>query len=462
MNTTSKDTELLMPAGDMEKMKYAFAFGADAVYLGIPRFSLRARENGFKTRELVAEAIAYAHNLGKKVYVTANILPHNSKVDAFIKNVTEFLAICNPDAWIMSDPGLIMMMREKFPDQDVHISVQANTVNYATARFWQSIGATRIILSRELNVREMKEIKEACPDMELEAFVHGAICIAYSGRCLISNYMSARDPNQGTCSNSCRWKYKVYQKDNIQPKEWHEGDNPNKTETQHGDDYVPLSKDFYIEEAERPGEMLPIDEDENGTYLMNAKDLCAIEYLDELRNAGICSFKVEGRSKSVYYAAMISRAYRRAIDDMVAGRPFNPEHMRDIFATSNRGLIEGFLHGNPGKTAQKYDNSKSEHTAYRFSGIVREYDEEKKMMKVEPRNPLVVGKEYELSLPDRDITFTIEELHNDKGIPVEEIHGGLHFCWVKYSENPGPFVLIREQLDEFAADQVVLSSQAVT
>ena len=212
-----KKPELLLPAGDFEKMQFAFAFGADAVYLGVPRYSLRARENGFKKNEMVYEAIEYAHRLGKKVYVTANILPHNHKVQPFENYVDRFLQHCQPDAWIMSDPGMIMYMRDKHPEQEIHLSVQANTVNYATAKFWQKVGIKRIILSRELSIKEMIKIKEHCPDLELEAFVHGSICIAYSGRCLISNYMSHRDPNQGTCTNSYRWEYKIYKKEEMPP-----------------------------------------------------------------------------------------------------------------------------------------------------------------------------------------------------------------------------------------------------
>ena len=306
--------ELLMPAGDMEKMKYAFAFGADAVYLGIPRFSLRARENGFKSFEQVAEAVNYAHSLGKKAYVTANIFPHNNKLPSFDKYIAQLLDLCKPDAWIMSDPGLIMLMMEHFPKEIIHISVQANTINYASVKFWQRNGAKRIIVSREIAIKEMKEIHEVCPDMELESFVHGAICMAYSGRCLISNYLSNRDGNQGACTNSCRWQYKVYKKGEVQPDSCCKEDNPNKTETAQGDEYVPLKDQFYVKESERPDELFELDEDEHGSYLMNSKDLCAIDSLEELYDAGVCSFKVEGRSKSVYYLAMITRAYRGATE----------------------------------------------------------------------------------------------------------------------------------------------------
>ncbi len=408
--------ELLMPAGDMAKMKFAFAFGADAVYLGIPRFSLRARENGFKKLEQVAQAIDYAHALGKKVYVTANIFPHNSKLPSFVTYIKELLDLCKPDAWIMSDPGLIMLMMENFPQEIVHISVQSNTLNYASVKFWQKIGAKRIIVSREISIKEMKEIKESCPQMELESFVHGAICMAYSGRCLISNYLSHRDSNQGICTNSCRWEYKVYKTGDVQSDACCKDDNPNKTETPQGNDYVPLKDQFYLKEAERPDELFELDEDEHGSYLMNSKDLCAIDALKDLHEAGVCSFKVEGRSKSVYYVAMIARAYRRAIDDVVAGRPFNHEHLRDVFATSNRGFIEGFLYGNPGVKGQEYINSSSLYSAYKFIAVTGEYDANAKRLKLEMRNAIHVGSTYEICTPTLLMVVVIRV-----GLPVTSI-----------------------------------------
>lgn len=443
--------ELLMPAGNFEKMKYAFAYGADAVYLGVPLFSLRARENGFKKREMVVDAIKYAHDLGKKVYVTANILPHNHKIESFENFIDKFLKECSPDAWIMSDPGMIMLMREKYPQQVIHLSVQANTVNYATALFWQKLGIKRIILSRELSIREMAVFCEKCPDLELEAFVHGAICIAYSGRCLISNYMSYRDPNQGTCSNSCRWQYKIFEKGAVQPESVQEtADDQEATTTQHGDSYVPLKGDYYLEENERPGEFMQIDEDENGTYLMNARDLCGIEYLKELNEAGIVSFKVEGRSKSIYFVSMIARAYRKAIDEMLEGKPFNKDLMKDIYATSNRGLIAGFLKGNPGHTAQSYEDGRSQNSSYRFSGVLRGYDDQKKLMNVEMRNPIYKGMELELITPKETITFIVEKILDKYENEVDTVHGGAGNCFIPYPRNPGEFTLFREKLDEKA------------
>ena len=408
-----------MPAGDLDKMRFAFAYGADAVYLGIPRFSLRARENGFKTNEQVAEAVSYAHQLDKKVYVTANIFAHNNKLCSFTQHISELLTLCKPDGWIMSDPGLIMLMRENFSQETIHISVQANTLNYAAVKFWQKAGVKRIIVSREISIKEINEIHEACPDMELESFVHGAICMAYSGRCLISNYLSHRDSNQGVCTNSCRWDYKT----------------------------------FYVKESERPEELFELDEDEHGSYLMNSKDLCAIHCLKELSEAGVCSFKVEGRSKSVYYVAMIARAYRRSIDDMKAGRGFDSAHMKEVLATSNRGFIEGFLHGNPGARGQEYSTSNSQYSSFRFIAVVKEYDRSRQQMKLEMRNPLKAGQELELCSPAGNISFTVDKIFDDNGMELPNVHGGGALCWINYPQDPGPFTLLREPISSMETSQ---------
>lgn len=440
--------ELLSPAGDFEKMKFALAFGADAVYLGVPRFSLRARENKFRTTKSVIEAVEYGHHLNKKVYVTANIFPHNRKVQPFINFIEELLPRCQPDAWIMSDPGMIMYLKEKHPEQIVHLSVQANTVNFAAAKFWQKMGVSRIILSRELSIDEIKAIKKNCPDLEVEAFVHGAICVAYSGRCLISNYLASRDPNQGTCSNSCRWRYKLYQRAPIQPIS-HLGAAPEteRAKTQSGDDYAYLHGDFYIEEAERrEAQFMQIDEDENGSYLMNSRELCAIEYLSELKDAGVSSFKIEGRTKSLYYVSMITRAYRRAIENMDAGKTFDPELLTDIFATANKGFTAGFLNGNPGHSAQKFDNTIAENQLYRFCGIVRGYDEVKKMMKVEPKNKMTAGTKLELVSPTETTTMTIEQIYDNYFRKTDAVSGGIDSVWIPCTQKPPEYSLLRERI----------------
>lgn len=443
-----KPIELLLPAGDFEKMQFAFAFGADAVYLGVPRYSLRARVNKFRSKDKIREAIEYAHNLGKKVYVTANIFPHNRKVTPFLKFIDEFLQMCQPDAWIISDPGIIMMMKEKHPEQVIHLSVQANTVNYAAAKFWEKIGVTRVILSRELKIEEIKAIKDYCPDLEVEVFVHGAICVAYSGRCLISNYLASRDPNQGTCANSCRWQYQLYENKPIQPAALlNSAKESELAETQSGDKYAYLRGDYYLEETEnRSGQFMQIDEDENGSYLMNARDLCAIEYLSELKDAGVDSFKVEGRTKSVYYVSLITRAYRQAINDMESGEPFNPDLFRDIFSTANKGFTAGFLKGNPGFSAQKFDHSVPGKQLYRFSGIVREYEENKKMIKVDARNKITPGKKLELISRNKTVPFSVERIFDERFNEVESISGGAGSYWIPFSEKPEEFALLREPI----------------
>lgn len=415
-----------MPAGNMEKMQFALAFGADAVYLGIPKFSLRARENGFRTLAQVAEAIDYAHKLGKKVYVTANIFPHNSKIPSFVAYIKDLLAQCRPDAWIMSDPGLIMLMMDHFPSETIHISVQANTLNYASVKFWQKLGVKRIIVSREISIREMKEIHDACPDMELESFVHGAICMAYSGRCLISNYLSHRDSNQGVCTNSCRWEYKVYKSQ---------------------EEYEEPKGQYFVKETTRPDELFELDEDENGSYLMNSKDLCAIDALADLKEAGVCSFKVEGRSKSVYYAAMIARAYRGAIDDMMAGRPFNHEWINDVWATSNRGFIRGFLYGNPGVDGQEFTNSNSLYTRYRYTAQVLGYDPRQGRLLLKPANLIKAKAMYEICTPSGNEALAVSAVYDRSGHSQSEVHPGVPSCSVPYPKDLGPFAVIRERIE---------------
>ena len=305
-----KIPELLCPAGSPEKLRYALAYGADAVYAGIPRFSLRAKENPYNNNSL-KEDIEYCHSMDKKMYVTANILPPNRKLESFKKSIAT-IAEAEPDGVIMSDPGMIQYVRKEFPGLAVHLSVQTNTINWMSVAFWRDHGIKRIILSRELSIQELQEIHTQVPDMELESFVHGSICIAYSGRCLLSNYFNHRDANQGTCTNSCRWEYNVQQ-------EVPEGEQ--KTKSPEGN--------FFIEEKGRGGDLMPIDEDEHGTYIMNSKDLRAIEHIDELWNAGVESFKIEGRTKSIYYLSLITKTYRKAIDSMVASKPFDPELLRE-------------------------------------------------------------------------------------------------------------------------------------
>ena len=327
--------ELLAPAGSLDMMRTAFAYGADAVYAGQPRYSLRVRNNSFGQLDTLAAGMAEARATGKLFYLVANIYPHNAKIRSFAEDMAPVMEM-RPDALIMADPGLMMMVRERWPEMDIHLSVQANTTNYASVRFWQSMGVKRIILSRELSLDEIAEIRDACPDMELEVFVHGALCIAYSGRCLLSGYFNHRDPNQGTCTNSCRWDYKVH------------------TPAGQPVQFMDRDAEILLEEKERPGELMPIEEDEHGTYIMNSKDLRAIEHVHRLTEMGIDSLKIEGRTKSPYYVARTCQAYRQAIDDAVAGRPFDARLLGELENLANRGYTDGFYQRHHDADYQNY------------------------------------------------------------------------------------------------------------
>lgn len=429
--------ELLMPAGNFEKMKYALEYGADAVYAGVPMFSLRARENQF-TWESLEEAVTYCHDRGKKIYFTANIYAHNLKIKPFMAAFAKMHAM-KPDAYIMSDPGLISLVREEFPDAEIHLSVQANNTNWAQVKFWQKIGVKRIILSRELALREIREIHEQCPDMELEFFVHGSICMAYSGRCLLSNYFSSRDPNQGTCSHSCRWEYKVFKKDASEEELYDSTGRP--------EDYIPLTGEFYLEEKERPGEMLPIDEDEYGTYIMNSRDMCLIDYIQELRDAGIISFKVEGRSKTVNYLAGVGRAYRGAIDAVERGEKYDVETLsKELFAISNRGYTPGFLVGDPGANSIYYSKN-AEIKEEDFIGMVREYDATTKKARIEVKNRFDLGDTLRVISPTESFEIRIDSIIDDpKRESREAAHGGSFDVWLDMPSNPGEYALLRRKV----------------
>ena len=366
--------ELLLPAGSLAKMHTAFDFGADAVYAGQPRYSLRARNNEFSTLGRLQTGISEAHARGKQFYVASNIFAHNAKLKTYINDMAPVIEM-KPDALIMADPGLIMLVRDKWPDVPVHLSVQANAVNWADVKFWQRMGLTRVILSRELSLDEIEEIRQTCPDMELEVFVHGAMCIAYSGRCLLSGYFNHRDPNQGTCTNSCRWDYKVLNAgedasgDIVHiPVEtlkmnFHQAmEQANQPFSALGDmPRHPLADQTYlIEEGQRPGQMLPIMEDEHGTYIMNSKDLRAVEHVERLIKIGVNSLKIEGRTKSIYYVARTAQVYRQAIDDAMAGRAFNVGHLGALQGLANRGYTDGFYQRHHTQDHQNYMSGASE------------------------------------------------------------------------------------------------------
>ncbi|GIA17897.1 protease, putative [Vibrio cholerae] len=367
--------ELLSPAGSLKNMRYAFAYGADAVYAGQPRYSLRVRNNEFNHENLQI-GINEAHALGKKFYVVCNIQPHNSKLKTFIRDLKPVIDM-GPDALIMSDPGLIMMVREEFPHMPIHLSVQANAVNWATVKFWASQGVERVIVSRELSLEEIEEIREKCPNTEIEVFVHGALCMAYSGRCLLSGYINKRDPNQGTCTNACRWEYKVEAAKEDEAGQIVEQFDPNaaqaiEVQSERPDTTIgagkPIDDVVLLSESHRPDEKMAAFEDEHGTYIMNSKDLRAVQHVERLTQMGVHSLKIEGRTKSFYYCARTAQVYRKAIDDAVAGKPFDDSLMTTLESLAHRGYTEGFLRRHTHDAYQNYDYGYSVSDTQQFVG----------------------------------------------------------------------------------------------
>ncbi len=436
-----KTPELLLPAGSLAKMRAAYDFGADAVYAGQPRYSLRARNNEFKL-EQIGQGIHEAHARGKKFFLTSNLLPHNDKVRTYMRDIEPVIAM-GPDALIMADPGLIMMVREKWPEVAIHLSVQANTVNFMAVKFWQRLGVARIILSRELSLDEIEKIRQECPDIELEVFVHGALCIAYSGRCLLSGYFNRRDPNQGTCTNACRWNYTPQagsdQNDagEVQPVKL-EGDF-NFGEAQLEADKAfsacgggtrhPLADRVYLlEEKERPGQLMPIMEDEHGTYIMNSKDLRAVEHVERLVKIGVDSFKIEGRTKSQYYVTRTAQTYRRAIDDAVAGRPFNPNLITELEGLANRGYTAGFLERRPAQDYQNYETGSSEAHRSQFVGEVKSSKDG--WAEVETKNRFAVGDTLEIIHPAGNRTVVLTQMKSLEGEPLNVAPGSPLRVWI--------------------------------
>ena len=424
-----KSPELLLPAGDLQRMRYAYAYGADAVYAGLPRYSLRVRNNGFNLENL-GKGIEEAHQKDKLFFVATNLMPHNAKLRTFMDDMAEVIAL-QPDALIMADSGLIMMVREKWPEVPVHLSVQANTVNYAAVKFWQSLGLRRIILSRELSLNEIEEIRQCCPDMELEVFVHGALCIAYSGRCLLSGYFNHRDANQGSCTNSCRWEYKIQEDDNgnqaAEPIEFNAFDAMNRTaltENEKVERHPLADREYLIEEPGRPGEMMPINEDEHGTYIMNSKDLRAVEYVERLVKIGIDSLKIEGRTKSLYYVTRAAQVYRRAIDDAVAGRPFNPLLLAELDGLANRGYTPGFYQRHISHEMQNYLTGYSKSHKQKYVGQVIDYDSQSSVAVVDVKNKFAVGDLLEIIRPEGNQRITLESMENLNGGAIIEAPGG--------------------------------------
>jgi U32 family peptidase len=420
-----KTPELLAPAGSLSMLDTAFAFGADAVYAGQPRYSLRVRNNDFGDLDVLADGMRRAKALGKAFYLVANIVPHGAKLKTFIEDMAPAVALA-PDAVIMSDPGLMMLAREAWPDLPIHLSVQANTVNAASVRFWAKNGVTRVILSRELSLDEVADIRQSCPDTELEVFIHGALCIAYSGRCLLSGYFNRRDPNQGTCTNSCRWEYKVH------PAEGDAGLQKKPSAA---------AADFLLEEKERPGQLMPIEEDEHGTYILNSKDLRAIEHVQRLVEIGVDSLKIEGRTKSPYYVARTVQAYRQAIDDAAAGRRLDPALLASLEGLANRGYTDGFYQRHHEAEYQNYLRGHSESERSLYVGDVLCFDSATGRAEIEVKNRFAVGDRIELVQPSGNRSVVIDAMWNGDGEALRVAPGSGHRVWLALpGDSVGAFV----------------------
>ena len=426
--------ELLSPAGTLKSMRYAFAYGADAVYAGQPRYSLRVRNNEFDHANLKL-GIDEAHALGKQFYVVVNIAPHNAKLKTFIKDLAPVVAM-GPDALIMSDPGLIMLVRQHFPEMTIHLSVQANAVNWATVKFWHDQGVSRVILSRELSLEEIGEIREQVPGMELEVFVHGALCMAYSGRCLLSGYINKRDPNQGSCTNACRWEYKTHEaKENELGEVVHQYEP---IAVQRAEPTLGVGKPteelFLLEDSSRPGEFMEVSEDEHGTYIMNSKDLRAVQHVERLVQMGVHSLKIEGRTKSHYYVSRTAQVYRKAIDDAVAGKPFDKSLMDTLESLAHRGYTEGFLRRHVHDEYQNYERGFSLSERQQFVGELTG-ERRNGLAEVKVKNRFAVGDKLELMTPQGNLNLRLETLENRRGEQIDVAPGDGHTVYLSVPED---------------------------
>ena len=445
--------ELLAPAGSLSMLKTALAFGANAIYAGQPRYSLRVRNNDFGDLDTLAEGIAHTHAKGARFFLVSNIYPHGNKIKNYLQNMAPVVAL-KPDAMIMSDPGLIMMVRETWPEMEIHLSVQANTMNAAAVRFWKSVGIRRVILSRELSLDQVAQIRQDCPDTELEVFVHGALCIAYSGRCLLSGYFNHRDANQGSCTNSCRWDYKT-QAGVIDAS---------------GDVLAPSAaaerarnEVYLLEESERPGSYLPIEEDEHGTYVLNSKDLRAIEHVQRLVEIGVDSLKIEGRTKSPYYAARTVQSYRQAIDDAVAGRALDPALLGQLEGLANRGYTSGFFQRHTPQETQNYLRGHSESGRSLYVGDVTAFDAARGLAQVTVKNRFAVNDWIELVQPGGNVDVPVTHIENDTGEPVGVAPGSGHTVWLPLpASSVGAFVARYVQGDPAVAASAAVSSTDTT
>lgn len=454
MSTLPKNKpELLLPAGNLSKLKIGLQYGGDAFFLGFSPFSLRCNDNGFTMEDLI-EGVKLIRAAGKKFYVTMNISPRSEKMEAIKKHLEFLRTEIKPDAILVADPGIFELVKEFYPEAVIHMSVQANILNYKGVDFWRKQGAERVILPRELTLKDVKDIHEKVPGIELEFFVHGAICMAYSGRCLLSNYMTGRDSNQGACSHSCRWKYKVLDEKGVADRE-QELASGEKTWTgmeQKDQSLVEeiRSKPMYLEETKRPGKFYKVEEDDHGTYFMNSKDNCLLPYLKELMDAGICSFKVEGRNKTEYYLATVAKTYRKAIDDMMAGKPFDEKLLEEIGKTASRGFIPGYLFGYPDDNDTNHARSSSMQD-WKFVGIVMGEAvgfTDGEHYEISVRNRLDKGKEIEVMTPDDQFTMVAEEMVDLNGKEVEAIHGGAGNRVIRLKKGVPVGAMIRAKCEE--------------
>lgn len=405
--------ELLAPAGDLERLKIAFEYGADAVYLGGENFGMRTAAKNFKMEE-IKEGADFAHARGKKIFVTVNIIPHNEDFIGFEDYIRD-LEKAGVDALIASDPGVIDVIKETIPNMEIHLSTQANTTNYRSANFWYRQGVKRVVVARELSFEEIKKMRDNVPeDLDIEAFMHGAMCISYSGRCLISNYMTGRDANRGSCAQSCRWKYSLM-------------------------------------EEKRPGEYFPVYEDDRGTFFFNSKDLCMIEYVPQLIESGITSLKIEGRMKTAYYVATVVRAYRMAIDEYYKDPEnwkFNPMWLEELKKGSHRHFTTGFYNEKPGTEEQNYASA-SYVRNYDFIGIVLEDADENGLVTVEQRNKMVVGDEIEIMGPYTEtINTKITEMYNEDGEAIEAAPHPRQIVKMRLPEGVATNFMLRKAIEE--------------
>lgn len=383
--TKKRKIELLAPAGDLQKLKYAFAYGADAVYLGLPEFSLRAK-TGFDFDSL-KEGIEYGHKLKRKIYVTINIFAHEQQIKV-LPQFLKKLKACQPDAIILSDAGVLELVKKYLPQVEIHLSTQANTLNSEAVKFYYKNGVRRIILGREASLEDIKKIHRAVPKMELEVFVHGAMCMSYSGRCYLSSWLNGRSANEGSCTQPCRWEYRAY-----------------------------------LEEPLRPGQMMPIEEDAKGVYIMNSKDLCLIDYLEDLAKAGVTSFKIEGRTKSLYYVSTVVKVYRQALDNLKDKKVIK-SLKAELQKIDNREYTTGFLLGNECRTRENFKSSKAQ-SDWQFVGEVAGASaENKRALIFKPHNVLKIGEAIELLTPDNCYKLKVKNLFDKNGEKLPEVHGG--------------------------------------